>query len=104
VIIVSNLRDEDAEDLLPALALLRRRHLLMFANLRESVIERTLQQPIHDGDDALTYAAAASYMNDRDRLTRRMQAQGVRLLDVEPQRLPVALVNRYLDLKQGGQF
>ena len=104
VIIVSNLRDEDAEGLMPALALLRRRHLVMFANLRESVIEQTLQRPIGSSDDALTYAAAAAYLNNRDALTKRMQGQGVRLLDVEPPRLPIALVNRYLDLKQGGQF
>ena len=104
VIIVSNLRDEDAEGLMPALALLRRRHLVMFANLREGVVEQTLQRPIRNDDDALTYAAAASYLADREALTRRMQGQGVRLLDVEPARLPIAMVNRYLDLKQGGQF
>ncbi len=104
VIIVSNLRDEDAEGLLPAMALLRRRHLVMFANLRESAIEQRLHQPIQNDEDALGYAAAASYIADRDALTRHMQGQGVRLLDVEPARLPIAMVNRYLDLKQGGQF
>jgi hypothetical protein len=35
-------------------------------------------------------------------LTARMQASGVKLVDVEPQALPIALVNRYLDLKQSG--
>ena len=104
VIIVSNLRDEDAEGLMPALALLRRRHLVMFANLREGIIEQTLQHPIQSNDDALTYAAAATYLNDRDQLTQRMQMHGVRMLDVEPPRLPIALVNRYLDLKQSGQL
>ncbi len=104
IIIVSNLRDEDAEGLLPALALLRRRHLVLFANLRESVIEQVLSKAVNDTNDALTYAAATSYVCDRELLTRRMQAQGVKLIDVEPPQLPVALVNRYLDLKQAGQL
>jgi hypothetical protein len=31
-----------------------------------------------------------------------MRARGVRVLDVVPEQLPMALVNRYLDLKQSG--
>lgn len=102
VVIVSNLRDEDGEGLMPALALLRRRHLVMFANLREAVIDETLNQPVTDTASALTYAAAATYVRDREALTTRMQAHGTKLVDVQPQGLAIALVNRYLDLKQGG--
>lgn len=102
IVIVSNLRDEDGEALMPALALLRRRHLVMFANLREAVIDETLNQPVVDAAGALTYAAAATYVRDREALTTRMQAHGTRLIDVQPQGLAIALVNRYLDLKQGG--
>jgi uncharacterized protein (DUF58 family) len=102
IVLVSNLRDEDSEGLMPALALLRRRHLVMFANLKEGVIEATLRAPVTDATSALTYAAAATYARDRDVLTARMQASGVKLVDVEPQALPIALVNRYLDLKQSG--
>lgn len=102
IVLVSNLRDEDSEGLMPALALLRRRHLVMFANLKEGVIEATLRAPVTDAPSAATYAAAATYARDRDMLTSRMQASGVKLVDVEPQALPIALVNRYLDLKQSG--
>ncbi len=104
VVIISNLRDEDGEGLMPALALLRRRHLVMFANLKEAVIEETLRAPVTDTNDALTYAAAASYVQDREALTKRMHAHGTKLVDVEPQGLAIALVNRYLDLKQGGSL
>jgi hypothetical protein len=31
-----------------------------------------------------------------------MHAGGARLLDVEPAKLPISLVNKYLDLKHGG--
>jgi uncharacterized protein (DUF58 family) len=102
VVIISNLRDEDAEGLMPALQLLRRRHLVMFANLKEAVIDETLRAPVVDTGSALTYAAAAAYVRAREALTARMQAHGARLVDVEPRALPISLVNKYLDLKQGG--
>jgi uncharacterized protein (DUF58 family) len=102
IVLVSNLRDEDAEGLLPALQLLRRRHLVMFANLREGVIDDILKRPVKGADDAFTYAATAGYLQDRDAVTRRIRSGGARLLDIEPAALPVALVNRYLDLKQSG--
>jgi hypothetical protein len=35
---------------------------------------------------------------------RRIGAAGVIALDVEPERLPIALVNRYLELKRGGRL
>ena len=59
VVILSNLRDEDDETLLPALALLERKHLVLFANLRESSLDRVRAEPVKDLEGALRYAAAA---------------------------------------------
>jgi uncharacterized protein (DUF58 family) len=104
VVILSNLRDEDEETLAPALALLKRKHLVMFANLRESALERIRAEPIRGLEDALRYAAGALYERDRATMTRRVESSGAMLLDVPPDRLAVALVNRYLDLKRSGRF
>ena len=46
----------------------------------------------------MTHAAAADYLALRERVFRRIGAAGVMTLDVEPERLPIALVNRYLEL------
>jgi hypothetical protein len=40
----------------------------------------------------------------RERVFRRIGAAGVMTLDVEPERLPIALVNRYLELKREGRL
>ena len=100
VVIVSNLRDEDEDTLAPALALLNRRHLVLFASLREAILSRALKTRVDSFDRALTYAATADYLRNRELAFRRLARGGTQCLDVEPQELPIALVNRYLDIKR----
>jgi len=104
VVIVSNLRDEDEETLLPALALLKRKHLVLFANLRESVLEAIRDTPVKSLDEALAYATGAIYERERAAVTSRVESTGAMLLDTLPDELAVRLVNRYLELKRSGRF
>jgi len=104
VVILSNLRDEDEETLFPALALLERKHLVLFANLREASLDRIRAEPVKDLEGALRYAAGAMYERDRAATTKRVQASGAMLMEALPETLAVSLVNRYLDLKRSGRF
>jgi uncharacterized protein (DUF58 family) len=104
VILLTNLRDEDDDTLLPALKLLRTRHFVVLASLREAIISRALSARVDSFDRAVTHAAAAEYLALRERVFRRIDAAGVIALDVEPERLPISLVNRYLELKREGRL
>ncbi|HEV3009907.1 MAG TPA: DUF58 domain-containing protein [Burkholderiales bacterium] len=104
VIVLTNLRDEDDETLLPALKLLRTRHLVVLASLREAIISRALWARVDSFDRAVTHAAAADYLAARERTFRRIGASGAVCLDVEPERLAISLVNRYLELKREGRL
>jgi uncharacterized protein (DUF58 family) len=104
VVLLSNLRDEDDDTLLPALRLLGRRHLVLFASLRENILSRALATRVDSFDRALTHAAASDYLRARAFAFRRLEHCGALCLDVEPEQLPVALVNRYLDIKRGGRL
>jgi uncharacterized protein (DUF58 family) len=104
VIVLTNLRDEDDETLLPALNLLRTRHLVVLASLREAIISRALSARVDSFDRAVTHAAAADYLAARERTFRRIGASGTICLDVEPERLAISLVNRYLELKREGRL
>jgi uncharacterized protein (DUF58 family) len=104
VIILTNLRDEDDSTLLPALKLLRTRHLVVLASLREAIIGRALSARVDSFERAVTHAAAADYLAGRERSFRRLDAAGVVTLDVEPERLAISLVNRYLELKRAGRL
>lgn len=100
VIWVTNLRDEDQGDLLPALQLVRKRHPVLVASLHETIISSLLQQTIHSLSEALDYAAALQHLQARSALMKRLQASGIAALDVMPTELAAKLVNHYLEIKR----
>lgn len=104
VVVLSNLRDEDDDDLIPALKLMQSRHLVLFASLREQILQQTLEAPVERFDDALTHAATADYLRQRERTFGRLGRTGAIMLDVEPDQLAVQLVNRYLEVKRSGRL
>ncbi|HKO89168.1 MAG TPA: DUF58 domain-containing protein [Burkholderiales bacterium] len=104
VVVLSNMRDEDDDTLSPALQLLQSRHLVLFASLREGVLGRALSSQVDNLDRALTHAATASYLQHRELSFKRLSHHGAVCLDVEPAALPIALVNRYLDIKRTGRL
>ncbi len=104
VVILSNLRDEDDDTLLPALQLLKSRHLVMLASLREGILSQSLRAPVRALEDALTHAATAEYLERRRDNFNRLSGHGISCVDVEPAELPLALVNRYIDVKRAGRL
>jgi uncharacterized protein (DUF58 family) len=104
VVILSNLRDEDDDSLRPAIELLQRRHLVLVASLREGILRSGLTSPIRVLDDALAHAATAEYLERRRDAFARLSGQGINCIDVEPAELPMALVNRYTEMKRAGRL
>ncbi len=104
VVLVTNLRDDDAGDLPKALAPLRRKHLVLLASLREPALQRALDEPIAGFDEALRVASAHHYMAQRGATHRLVASQKMMAIDCEPANLPVALVNKYLEIKRAGQL
>lgn len=104
VVVLSNLRDEDDDTLAPSLQLLTRHHLVLFASLRENILSRALTARVDTFERALTHAAAADYLRERRLALHRLERGGALCVDVEPQELPTALVNRYLDIKRAGRL
>lgn len=102
VVILTNFRDEDASELAPALALLRGRHLVMLASLRERVVRTLQEQPLRDRRAQREVASAHLYAQAREAAFQRLAAHDTLLMDVEPQQLAVELVNRYHAVKRAG--
>ena len=102
VVLITNCRDEDAPELASALTLLRTRHLVVLANLREQIVGQIARQPLRTLDDGLEVAAALEYEAARGEMLRKLASTGAITIDCEPQRLGVELVNRYTALKHAG--
>ncbi|MBP9153725.1 MAG: DUF58 domain-containing protein [Xanthomonadales bacterium] len=102
VVMITNVRDEDAEDLLSAVRQLRRRHVVIVASLREKALDQARELVPRHFDDALLVGATALYLEDRRRAHDALRAHGASVLDVDSDTLPAALVERYLAIKREG--
>ena len=102
VVILSNLGDEDSEDVTLAARLLRRRHLVLFASLREAALDAAAATPAADFRSALLASAAHHYLDGRRRAHEGLRGRGVTTLDVTPRELPLAIVNCYHEIKRSG--
>jgi uncharacterized protein (DUF58 family) len=102
VIVLTNFRDEDAAELTPALKLLRTRHLVLVASLRERVLRELSEQPITQDRHAIEVAGAHLFEQARSDAFARVVGHDALSVDVEPQQLAVSLVNRYHAVKRGG--
>ena len=99
VVVLTNFRDEDCEELEDALKLMRTRHLVMLASLKEGVVGEIVAQPLDDPLGIVDVAAAHLFQNARAEAFRRLSGKNQLLVDVEPERLAAALVNRYHAVK-----
>lgn len=104
VIFLTNLRDEDTDDLLPALHLLSTRHLVLLASMREQALDNSLNAPVANLEDALHKAATQHYVSNREATLKRIRATGIRCLDVTPNAMSVALINHYLAIKRSAML
>jgi uncharacterized protein (DUF58 family) len=104
VVMISNIREEDGEDLLAATRLLGKQHVVMVASLRENFLDQTLAQDVVNFNDALRYCGVVQFVQQRHLLLQRLRAAGVVMVDATPQRLHMNLVNEYLKMKRSGRL
>jgi uncharacterized protein (DUF58 family) len=104
VVVITNFRDEDATELRHALKLLRSRHLVLVASLRERIVGELIRQPLIDSTSAVEIASAHLYEQSRRDAFNRLADRDALLVDAEPDQLGIALVNRYHSVKRAGKI
>jgi len=104
VILLTNTRDEDQEELRQAVKLLAARHLLVLADLRESLLDEVRRERVHDFDSALRFHAVNDYLAERSHNHDLLRHHGAIALDLTAPQLPTALVNQYLGIKASGRL
>jgi len=102
VMLVTNLRDEDMDDLLAAVRMLRGRHLVCVASLREGSLDQALSEDVEDLSGAVRAGATAQYLEHRVRAHEALRNHGVMVLDVNCDQLAASLVEKYLAVKRDG--
>jgi uncharacterized protein (DUF58 family) len=102
VVLITNFRDEDSTELGNALRLLRTRHLVLLASLREGITRELASQPLTSTDAAVEIASAHLFEQSRRDAFNRLAARDALMVDAEPERLGIELVNRYQAAKGAG--
>jgi len=100
VVVLTNFRDEDCHELEAALKLMRTRHLVLLASLKENVVGELAAQALVDVQAVTEVASAHWFERARREAFRRLAGRDQLLVDVEPQKLAATLVNRYHAVKR----
>jgi uncharacterized protein (DUF58 family) len=102
VVLMTNLREEDHEELLGAVKRLSRHHQVLVVSLREETLDRLRHATVQTLPEALAYCGTVDYLNARAELHEQLNAHGMPVLDARPQKLGADLVTRYLAWKKAG--
>lgn len=105
VVVFTDLAGEQASHrLLRTLAALAPRHLPLVVTQRNRDVEaRATAEPTSESK-AFAAAVAEDLLRDKAAAVRTLQARGALVLDVHPEEISVASVNRYLEIKARGRL
>lgn len=104
VVLITNTRDGDQDDLLAGVRLLQRKHLVIVADLRESRLDQALEDPVTGHLQAMRFHTAQQLRRSRADMHEALRHQGVIVLDLLPAQLPLALINEYFEVKRAARL
>lgn len=104
IIVLTNVRDEDSEDLEKAVDILSKQHLVMVVALQERLLERVDDMPTAEISDVMLYAGTKHFELNRKKMLALLKARGVSVVDATHKNIHIQLVSEYLRLKQFGRI
>ncbi|WP_208977940.1 DUF58 domain-containing protein [Labrenzia sp. 011] len=88
-----------AELLIENIAILARRHLLIFVTIRDPELEALVETPPEDLNGAATLVAANQSIHERRLVLERLTRMGVTIVDAKPEAVTARLISTYLEIK-----
>ncbi|MBK8046226.1 MAG: DUF58 domain-containing protein [Anaerolineales bacterium] len=88
------------EALLAQMVRIRQRHLPLLVTLADPTVQKLAAQPISDSASLYERTAAEKLLAERTMTLDRLRRHGVQTLDIPADELSVAVINRYLALKE----
>jgi len=96
------LDEEQASTMIDPLHRLARRHVPLCLSVKDTALLGLLRRPPPGPEEAFQQAVASELLMDREMLKAKVSMGGVQMIDVQPDELSLAAVNRYLDIKARG--
>ncbi len=102
ILLVSCLRDEDFSDLLNAVKLLQKKHLVAVISIAEPVYQSVSDTDNHTFEQALMFGSAQTLHQSIEKNFQKLRKQGVICLNTPSQELTSNVINTYLSVKRAG--
>jgi uncharacterized protein (DUF58 family) len=101
VVVLTDFADAvTAELMVENLARLRRRHVVVFAALRDPSLDAVAGTEPRSSIDLHRAVVAADLLRDREVVLKRLRRLGVLTVDARPDEVSTTLLNRYLDVRR----
>ena len=95
--------DEDqATTMIDPMRRLARRHVPLCLSVKDTALAALLATPTVDPEVAYQHAVASELLTEREAMKRKIGQGGVQMIDVNPEELSLAAVNKYLEIKARG--
>lgn len=104
VVLLTRLQPDDEAELMSAVKLLSKRHLLLIADIQLPEQQAIQQRAVRSVDDALLISSDAGFQEARRSLYTRLRHAGAMVADSTPELLPARLNQIYLTLKRSGRI
>jgi uncharacterized protein (DUF58 family) len=104
VVFTDFLDEERAATLVDPLRRLARRHLPLCISVKDTALAQLLRTPPTEPEVAYQHAVASELLMEREAMKRRIGQDGVQIIDVNPEELSLAAVNKYLEIKARGSL
>lgn len=103
VILITNIRTANTDEIMGALQLLTQKHRVILVNLYESDLKHYLQNTPQSIQDALTYHSIKSYLDTQKQINASLaQSTGTLVISSTPEELPQKLLDGYWQVKRFG--
>ena len=102
ILLVSCLSDEDFSDLLDAVRLLQKKHLVAVISISEPIYQSILNKQVEGFEDALLFASTQILEQSIERNLKRLKKQGVICIHAPVNQLASNVINTYLSVKNAG--
>ena len=99
LILLTNLRDNDGDEINKAITFLSKRYQVILASIKEKIIEDIVTSEPTGFEQALTYTAAIEYQQSRQRTLRQLHCRNIQMIDILADKLAISLANEYLKFK-----
>ena len=104
VILLTNVRDEDNEDLQKAVQILQDQHIVMVVALQEVLLKDINKLDLSRPDQAMLFAGTKLFQQQRNKMLAYLKAIGVSVVDATHENIHIQVVTEYLRLKHSGKI